>query len=51
MVPLEVEVAEGALAGRPNMAARSATTSFSMAPVAGPPSRAWLLGLTVIAAR
>ncbi len=35
----------------PNIAARSATTSFSIAAVAGPPSRAWLLGFTSIAVR
>ena len=50
MVPLEVRCPRVS-PGRPNIAARPATTSFSMAAVAGPPSRAWLLGLTVIAAR
>ena len=33
------------------MAASTATASRSIAAVAGPPSRAWLLGLTSIAAR
>ena len=47
------EVARGARRGQvtevgrrnPNIAASPATTSFSIAAVAGPPSRAWLLGL------
>jgi hypothetical protein len=33
------------------MAASLATTSFSIAEVAGPPSSAWLFGLISIAAR
>jgi hypothetical protein len=33
------------------MAARSATTSRSIADVAAPPSSAWLFGLTSIAVR
>jgi hypothetical protein len=37
-------------AGRPNIAARSRTTSFSISLVAGPPSSAWLFVLTSIAA-
>jgi hypothetical protein len=50
MVPLEVRCPRVS-DGRRNMAASSATTSFSMAPVAGPPSRAWLFGLISMAAR
>ena len=36
---------------KPNMAASSATASFSITEVAGPPSSAWLFGLMSIAAR
>src|SRR5262249_61998770 len=36
---------------RPNIAASVATASFSIWPVAGPPSSAWLFGLMSIAAR
>ena len=38
-------------APNPNMAASAATASFSIWPVAGPPSSAWLFGLISIAAR
>ena len=52
-----LEVGDRAAAGEvpevrrrtPNIAASWATTSFSIAAVAGPPSSAWLLGLTSIA--
>ncbi len=47
MVPLEVRWPR--CCGRPNIVASRATTSFSIAAVAGPPSSAWLLGLTSIA--
>ena len=36
---------------KPNMAASSATASFSITEVTGPPSSAWLFGLMSIAAR
>jgi hypothetical protein len=49
MVPLLVRWPRCAV--KPNIAASSATTSFSIRAVAGPPSSAWLLGLISIALR